>query len=57
LQKVYDLSNAMVKKLGMSEKIGYMSFKEHEVVKIYSEKTQKVGFKMVFEKVGLKRFL
>lgn len=57
MQKVYDLSNAMVKKLGMSEKIGYMSFKEHEVVKIYSEKTQKVGFKMVFEKVGLKRFL
>lgn len=32
----------MVKKLGMSEKIGYMSFKEHEIVKIYSEETQKV---------------
>ena len=42
LHKVYDLANSMVKKLGMSEKIGYMSFKEHEIVKIYSEETQKV---------------
>ena len=32
----------MVKKLGMSEKIGYMSFKEDDIVKIYSEDTQKV---------------
>jgi len=42
LQKVYELANSMVKKLGMSESIGYLSFKEDDIVKIYSEQTQKV---------------
>lgn len=42
LQKVYELATTIVKRLGMSEKIGYLSFKDDEIIKIYSEQTQKV---------------
>lgn len=39
LQKVYDLSKNMVVRFGMSEKLGYMAFKEDDFTKIYSEST------------------
>lgn len=48
MQKVYDLATTIVKRLGMSEKIGYLSFKDDEIVKIYSEETQKVGIIIFF---------
>ena len=42
LRKVYDIANAMVIKLGMSEKIGYIGYNDQDYVKKYSDETAKV---------------
>ncbi len=44
LKKAYDIASAMVIKLGMSEKVGYIGFEDIEYTKKYSEETQKVIF-------------
>ena len=42
LEKAFKIAQAIVTKLGMSEKIGYLGYSETEFMKGYSDKTQKV---------------
>ena len=42
LEKVFKIAHAIVTKLGMSEKVGFMGFSETEFQKNYSDETQKI---------------
>jgi AFG3 family protein len=42
LRKAYDMAHALVTKLGMSQKVGFIGFKESEYSKTYSEATSKL---------------
>lgn len=42
LEKAFKIAQAIVTKLGMNEKIGFLGFSETEFMKAYSDKTQKI---------------